>query len=1424
GSVSAAFEIGTYASIGGNVLARGTGSSSFAGSINISKGLTANSIQGAGLTDCSNNLTKKLLYSQGQFTCGDDQTSAGGTLASQTGIAAGQITFFQSSTIASGSAQLTWDSTNKRFGINAGGTTDTTFEIGGTASISGLARFGGSASVSNGFEASGYASASAYFGSAFTGISNCNTESDTLLWNSSTGKFSCGADATGSGSAFLGIGISNNGSTFAHITSLSFEPNMFALTNTASLSLISLNWTSGPASRSATQAITGAWTFSNFTTFTGPASMSNALEITRNGTTGNQLTLTDSSVGSKYQSFGLAVNDGDFQIRKLGSPSYSAFSDQIIPFSIASRSHAITLGTAASPSFKGNLDTSGTARRVRVSGRYAYLADDTGGIKIFDISNPASPSLKGSYNTVANDIQVAGRYAYVAGGGAVTTILDVSNPSFPTLVETLTTSSASGLYVSGKYLYLADGSSGGLRIIDISNPFVPTVVGTYNTPGSAGKVYVVGKYAYVSEGGDGIAIIDISNPSKPFMVSGGSALGTNTFDVYVSGRYAYTADGGSGLRIIDVSNPLLPSLISTFDTPGIAQAITVSGKYAYVADDTSGVKIIDISNPYSPFLAGSYDTAGTARGVTVSGRYLYVGDGGSGLTILDIGGVETHALYAGSMEAGNITVNENMDIGNNLFVQGGLNVGVGGILSNGPLAITASFSSNTASVSAANLFSINHTKGFMSGDAIRVDMAASTSATFFTGNFLKFTSAGSTVFTVTAAGAASVSTGFELSSGYASVSIGSGKQFVIRPVGVLTNDLVNISSNSFVTIANGVNSLQLDYGASQSVNNFGAAERIKFRNMATSGGLVGTTAGLRIIATGTGGSVNSQTIGIQIDPLIASSSVGMDLGISIRGGWDSSLNISSTTQAGSIASISATALTTGNIFNVRSSTITSGNMFNVIATTSTFTGNIFKADAKNLGTGGSILRFTVPSSASGTNRKILLVTDNTGAVIASWNNGGRLAIKANLKSRGINSACTGVNTGGSGCLDYAETYPTKDHTLQAADLVTTDPLNPNNVAKTIAGSDILGVVSTNAAALINGSALLAGADTMDSSNMPEGNLPIALAGRVPLKVSTENGSIEIGDYLTTSSIPGVAMKATKAGNVIGPALNNYDGTEIGQVMTFVNVGYYNGEDLESVAGVFDPSSDTGFENALLHKFIQDPTPIEMSEILADRIAAAVEIISPKIFANSLVINKIGTDQDAISILSDAIFFGRPYFNADTAGFAMVKEGDRNVDVEFTQEYLEQPIVNATISVEEDDSISEETLFNNNIQFIVTKKSVKGFTIKLNKDAPGDIRFSWIALAVKNAKVFNSIEVSSTPPPEPPSSGGSSSGNSLEQSSEATPEPSPESLASPEPTVEAPPSEPIPEVSAPNPDDSSSATTVSEPVSGGGDSVPTEPPQ
>jgi len=71
----------------------------------------------------------------------------------------------------------------------------------------------------------------------------------------------------------------------------------------------------------------------------------------------------------------------------------------------------------------------------------------------------------------------------------------------------------------------------------------------------------------------------------------------------------------------------------------------------------------------------------------------------------------------------------------------------------------------------------------------------------------------------------------------------------------------------------------------------------------------------------------------------------------------------------------------------------------------------------------------------------------------------------------------------------------------------------------------------------------------------EDNRPVlAIAGRVPLQVTTENGSIQIGDLLVSSSTPGVAMKGDPAacvGAVIGKAMEPLEeetGTIVVQVM------------------------------------------------------------------------------------------------------------------------------------------------------------------------------------------------------------------------------------------------------------------------------------
>jgi hypothetical protein len=163
----------------------------------------------------------------------------------------------------------------------------------------------------------------------------------------------------------------------------------------------------------------------------------------------------------------------------------------------------------------------------------------------------------------------------------------------------------------------------------------------------------------------------------------------------------------------------------------------------------------------------------------------------------------------------------------------------------------------------------------------------------------------------------------------------------------------------------------------------------------------------------------------------------------------------------------------------------------------------------------------------------------------------------------------------------------------------------------------------------------------------------------------------------------------------------------------------------------------------------------------------LSINTPLILGGGLRVDQIAASGEILKIISNAEFtgsvdfIGRPYFTADTAGFAVIKENAQEVEVIFEKEYLNQPIVNATISFEEastthsslvpiGDGVAEKALFDGDVRFVITKKSEKGFTILLNKPAPTQIPFSWTAFAVKSANVvFGSKEViSQTSSPAP----------------------------------------------------------------------------
>ena len=171
------------------------------------------------------------------------------------------------------------------------------------------------------------------------------------------------------------------------------------------------------------------------------------------------------------------------------------------------------------------------ASAIEAHGDRVYVSSTTNGgfFKILDVSDPANPHQLGSLTTSQTyDLTVRGDYAYLVDGADFgdggLRVVDISNPATPIVSgQEMSCPYASGVDVSadGNTTYIAC-SSGELIIVDTTDKSTPAVLGSVMLPGSpslpdynaAHSVVVVGNLAYVGNE-DGLDEVDISNPAAP---------------------------------------------------------------------------------------------------------------------------------------------------------------------------------------------------------------------------------------------------------------------------------------------------------------------------------------------------------------------------------------------------------------------------------------------------------------------------------------------------------------------------------------------------------------------------------------------------------------------------------------------------------------------------------------------------------------------------------------------------------------------------------------------------------------------------------------------------------------------------------------------------------------------------------------------
>jgi len=134
-------------------------------------------------------------------------------------------------------------------------------------------------------------------------------------------------------------------------------------------------------------------------------------------------------------------------------------------------------------------------------------------------------------------------------------------------------------------------------------------------------------------------------------------------------------------------------------------------------------------------------------------------------------------------------------------------------------------------------------------------------------------------------------------------------------------------------------------------------------------------------------------------------------------------------------------------------------------------------------------------------------------------------------------------------LDYAEGFDvTEEADIEAGTVLVIDSENPGKltVSRSAYDSKVAGIV---AGANGIGSGVRLGAGQFDHD--------VALAGRVYCKVDTTDAAVQPGDLLTTSAIPGYAMKATDydraLGAILGKAMEKLEQGKKEQILVLVTL-------------------------------------------------------------------------------------------------------------------------------------------------------------------------------------------------------------------------------------------------------------------------------
>lgn len=748
--------------------------------------------------------------------------------------------------------------------------------------------------------------------------------------------------------------------------------------------------------------------------------------------------------------------------------------------------------------------------------------------------------------------------------------------------------SLSVVALSGKYAYV--GNAEDMDIVDVTSSTAPQNISRHTFGDEVVAITVAQPYAYV-ETVLSTYIVDISNPASPVVLSQMNGIAEHEFSygAAVSGKYLYRAvqniddpDNLSRLEVIDVSNPNLLVMVTSTHLSGAPDGVVVANGFAYVIHDKTtspNLTVLSLKDPATPKIVGTATvTAQRLSDLAVSGRYVYVLSRISKkLNTIDISNPISPLLVNTYTIPFSDTPVKIAVAGTKAYVTtfNGLVLDISLMNPIAPVMVNSYDSNAISSFGIAVDGRYAYTTDWYH---VAVDDPAIRELTIFDVGGLQADG-----FRANTAELASlhVLTDAQITSNLSvgsSLFVGSNGILSDGPLGLSTTstnwsvaNVINNASNTVAVLdvtggcgdANGGADLLLAGNKTDS-----RKFSVRCNGDVYADGSMSLTPGdyaeyFRVVASST-----PLTPGdvVALDETSASS---VTRGLSVL-------------RAQTLGIISTKPAIIGNSVEGResdSSYVAVALLGQVPAHVSAVSSTIYTGDDLMMGEDGMLTKAIGPGMVVG--RAMEPLASGTGTILVSvsphwwagdvFGENGDLSVAGRLylgsKSTGVSSTSTylfvddtvpgstfvSTNADGfqtSSTYDYAERYSSKEE-LVPGDLVAADGSGVNLIRKTSSPTDIvLGIVSTRPGFVTGAYAT--------------GTYPIALAGRVPTKVSAKNGSIQIGDPLMASDVPGTAVKSDGTGSMIGVALESYQNPSAdGLISVFVKTGWQTNATISS---------------------------------------------------------------------------------------------------------------------------------------------------------------------------------------------------------------------------------------------------------------------